>query len=205
MLCYYPGSGVTVTSGQALPIFSLGGSTSNGLGLSSTNGRNSEIGFPSSKFGPAIPPKRKKKILDIEFVDMSELLPDGWRQQEDETRRCCITEERTCDRHHTVGRVLCNIGGGIGREIPHESAQEDEIRRCCITEERTCDRHHTVGRVLVGVLAEKYPMKVPGLMSHMKCVLKASRSYQGEAWVSYDIAYRRQAAYRKSLDGFFTV
>ena len=54
--------------------------------FSSINDGNSEIGFLSSKFGLAIPPKLEKKILDIEFVDM---LPDGWRQQEDETGRCC--------------------------------------------------------------------------------------------------------------------
>ena len=165
MLCYYAGSGVTVTSGQTLPIFSLGGSTLNGLGFSLTKGGSSDIGFPSSNFGPAIPPKLKKKILDAEFVDMSELLPDGWRQQEDETGRCC--------------------------------RGKSSLKRGPVTDITLWAESYAT---LVGVLAEKYPTKVPGFMSHMKCVLKASRSYQGEAWVSYDMAYRRQAAYRKSLD-----
>ena len=42
-----------------------------------------------------LPQKLIKKILDLEFVDMSELLPDTWRLQEEEESKCCHQPRRT--------------------------------------------------------------------------------------------------------------
>ena len=43
----------------------------------------------------ALPPKLKKKILELEFVDMAELIPDTWRWQDDDDSKCCHKPHRT--------------------------------------------------------------------------------------------------------------
>ena len=45
-----------------------------------------------------VPPKLKKRILDLEYVDMAELVPDTWRLQEVDEGKCC---HKT---HHTPRR-----------------------------------------------------------------------------------------------------
>lgn len=53
---------------------------------------------------------------------------------------------------------------------------------------------------LVAVLSSHFPTKVPQLMPYQKTIIvKAHRTYAGQGWVTYDIAYRRRAA-MKSLD-----
>jgi hypothetical protein len=42
----------------------------------------------------SVPQKLIKKILDLEFVDMSELLPDTWRLQDEEESKCCHQPRR---------------------------------------------------------------------------------------------------------------
>ena len=42
----------------------------------------------------SLPPKLVKKILDLDFVDMAELIPDSWRFQEDEGSKCCNRSRR---------------------------------------------------------------------------------------------------------------
>lgn len=51
----------------------------------------------------SLPPKLVKKILDLEFVDMSELLPDSWRSQEEE-QKCC--HQRRVQRRGPVTDIL---------------------------------------------------------------------------------------------------
>ena len=48
--------------------------------------------------------------------------------------------------------------------------------------------------VYVGILAKQFPDSVPELMSYMITIIKASRNYEGLAWVNYDTLYRRRAA-----------
>ena len=43
----------------------------------------------------ALPPKLKKKILDLEFVDLAEPIADTWRWQEDNDTKCCHKPHRT--------------------------------------------------------------------------------------------------------------
>ena len=43
---------------------------------------------------PPIPPKLTKKILELEFIDMAELVPDAWRFQEEEAGKCCHGAKR---------------------------------------------------------------------------------------------------------------
>ena len=47
--------------------------------------------------------------------------------------------------------------------------------------------------VYVGMLAKQFPDVVPELMSYMVAIIKASKDYEGLAWVNYDTLYRRRA------------
>ena len=53
---------------------------------------------------------------------------------------------------------------------------------------------------LVAVLVTKHPTKAPQFMGYLRTIVRASRNFEGAAWASYDAAFRRQAANRKSLD-----
>ena len=111
-----------------------------------------------------LPPKLVKRILNLEFVDISELIPESWKL-EDEVSSCC--QHTRASRRGPVTDILLWI-------------------ECYST--------------LVSVLASRFPTKVPQLMSYQKTIVKAHRTYAGQGWVTYDIAYRRQAANTKSLD-----
>ncbi len=53
---------------------------------------------------------------------------------------------------------------------------------------------------LVAVLSVRHPDKTPHLMAYLRTITRASRNFEGVAWVSYDMAFRRQAATGRSLD-----
>ena len=48
--------------------------------------------------------------------------------------------------------------------------------------------------VLVSVVVPKNPECVPELMAYMINIIQASQEFEGSAWVTYDWAFRRQAA-----------
>ena len=53
---------------------------------------------------------------------------------------------------------------------------------------------------LAGVLTTVFPEKAPHLLAYLRIIARASRNYEDSAWVSYDAAFRRQAANLGSLD-----
>ena len=53
---------------------------------------------------------------------------------------------------------------------------------------------------LVAILAARYPEKTPHFMAYLRTITRASRNFEGEAWVWYDMEFRRQAANHRSLD-----
>ena len=53
--------------------------------------------------------------------------------------------------------------------------------------------------ILVGVLTTKYHMFAQDFTVYQCTIVHASRSYSGEGWVTYDMCYCRNAAFRKSL------
>ena len=55
----------------------------------------------SASLSTALPPKLVNKILDLEFIDMAELIPDAWCHQEDDV--CCHHSQQTLKR----GPVTC--------------------------------------------------------------------------------------------------
>ena len=113
-----------------------------------------------------LPPKLVKRILNLEFVDISELISESWKVEEEAASSSCCQHPRA-PRRGPVTDILLWI-------------------ECYST--------------LVSVLASRFPTKVPQLMSYQKTVVKAHRTYAGQGWVTYDIAYRRRAANTKSLE-----
>ena len=118
--------------------------------------------FPSG----SLPPKLTKKILDLEFVDMTELIPETWRLQEEEETKCCHQPRRT-PRRGPVTDIMLWV-------------------ECYAS--------------LVAVLTSRYPDKGPEFMSYLRTIVHAQRTFSGEGWVTYDLAYRRQAAILKTLN-----
>lgn len=125
-----------------------------------------DSGHSLASANSGLPPKLVKKILDLEYIDMSELVPDSWRFQdrELESSKCCMSKR---PKRGPVSDILL-------------------WSECYAT--------------LVSVLGERYPTKIVGFMSYFKTILRASRCFQGDAWVSYDMTFRRRAANLKSLD-----
>lgn len=113
----------------------------------------------------SLPPKLTKKILDLEFIDMLELIPDAWRFAEEEGSKCC----------HQA------------RRVPKRGPITD------ITLWIECYS------VLVAILTTKYPTFAPEFMAYQRTIVHAQRSFAGDGWSTYDMAYRRNAATHKSL------
>ena len=53
---------------------------------------------------------------------------------------------------------------------------------------------------MAAILASAFPSKAPHLFAYLRTITKASHTFESSAWASYDMAYRRQAANRGSLD-----
>jgi len=54
--------------------------------------------------------------------------------------------------------------------------------------------------LMAAVLTRRFPAKAPSLFAYMRRVVRASRTFDGQAWVTYDRLFRRQAAANRSLD-----
>jgi len=52
----------------------------------------------------ALPAKLIKKIVELEYIEMSELLPEAWRSGQDEDQRCC--HQRKGQRRGPVTDIL---------------------------------------------------------------------------------------------------
>ena len=52
---------------------------------------------------------------------------------------------------------------------------------------------------LVAVLATRYPQYIGSFMAYQRTIIRASRNYEGSAWVIYDRCFRRRAAATKNL------
>ena len=53
---------------------------------------------------------------------------------------------------------------------------------------------------MAAVLSRKYPSKSSELFAYQCRIFHAARMYEGQNWVTYDQVYRRQAAFRRSID-----
>lgn len=103
-----PMMGVTPTSLLPLPIFSMNGPRSSELMTAAplalpVTSLSAKGLFPPAAprafaHSDALPPRLKNKIWNLEFVDMSGLVPDTWCWQEEDETKCCHKP------HHTPRR-----------------------------------------------------------------------------------------------------
>ena len=65
--------------------------------------------LPTANSAHMLPPRLVKRILDLEYIDMAELVREAWRFQEEEQSGCCHHAKRRRrgrDRYTAVGRLL---------------------------------------------------------------------------------------------------
>ena len=53
---------------------------------------------------------------------------------------------------------------------------------------------------MASVVISRFPGKVQHMFQYLRTIVRASRNFEGTAWVSYDAAFRRQAAINGSFD-----
>ena len=158
---------------EGVPTFSMarvgsdGGSTttSEDMTLPSLAVAHPEIRTMST-LSLAVPQKLSRKILDREYVEMSELLPETWGLESEATSTCCHDSRRQT-RRGPVTDILLWVE--------------------CYSS-------------LVAVLAARFPQHIGDFMSYQRTIIKASKNFEGTAWVVYDRCYRRRAAATKSLE-----
>ena len=87
-------------------------------------------------------------------------------------------------------------------------AEDDTSTKCC-HQPRRASRRTLVTDILLWlecystlatVITTRYPDKCAELWAYQATIIKAHRDVEGDAWVTYDMCYRRQAANSKSLD-----
>ena len=102
---------------------------------------------------------------------MAELCPDSWRM-----------EEFLCLQLLAPGQCP----GSLPR--PRKKPVTDILTwiECC--------------SVMAAVVTSKYPEKAPQLFSYLRMIIRATQTFEGPAWVSYDSQFRRKAALLKSWD-----
>ena len=155
-----------------IPLFSLANPES---GIDGTDSGHPSLPIPVTTPQPAentsspslaLPPKLLRKILSLEFVEMSELLPELWGRDSEATPQCC----------HQV---------------------RPQLRRGPITNILLwLDCYST----LVAALATRFPQYVGDFMAYQRTIIRASKNFEGAAWVMYDRCFRRRAAATKSLN-----
>jgi len=94
----------TFTSSASIPIFTTTQSSSFPVTVSSVvSPVDPGLPTPLAASFQSLPPKLTKKILDLEFIEMAELLPESWRFQEEEGK-CC--HQRRGPRKGPVNDIL---------------------------------------------------------------------------------------------------
>ena len=92
--------------------------------------------------------------------------------------------------------------------VPDSWSSFDEETQCC-HHLRPSQRRRPVTNILlwvecyaamVAILASEYPHKTTDFMTYLRTIMKAPRSFIGDGWITYDMAYRRKAVATKSLD-----
>lgn len=130
-------------------------------------GNKSGLGSPGIYVGEGLPPvpaKLAKTIRRWEFTEMSELLPEYW---------------------------------GFVSGAKSEEDESLQARRIPAQKKRKVtdiDTWLQCFGTYIAVMAGGSPEAVPELIAYQLFILGASQDYEGLAWVTYDAAFRRQAA-----------
>ena len=111
-----------------------------------------------------------RRILELDFVEMADLLPDAWLQDESQP---IVTVD---------GQVLS------ARRQPRRAPVQD-VSLWIEAYSR-----------MAAVLVTRFPDKGPELWAYQASIVRAARNFEGSAWVAYDRQYRREALARRSLN-----
>ena len=125
---------------------------------------NTSSQLPNTLDSVPIPAKLRKRILDLEFVEMHELLPEAWGIEA--TQSCCP---------------------GSRRQTRRAPVQDILLWTECFSS-------------LVAILGSAHPHHIADFMAYQRSIVRASRIFEGNAWVVYDRCYRRRAALTKDLN-----
>ena len=120
-----------------------------------------KVGFDPTA---ALPPKLVKRIRNLEFIEMAELLLEAWPDE--------------------------NLSADPGQ--PHRRA-----RRAPVTD--ILPWLECFGR-LASVLCTEFPDKAAEFWAYQTSIIKATRNFEGTAWVAYDCQYRREALAKRDLN-----
>ena len=115
---------------------------------------------------PAIPKKLHTRMLNWEFVDLTELRPVGTLEK--------LNPEP--DPHRYI--IMPGLEVARASKKPIEDIQT--WIQCFL--------------IYVAVMATKYPSVIPGMVAYMLVIIKAQQEYEEPAWRLYDEAFREKAA-----------
>ena len=117
-----------------------------------------------------LPQRLLNKIINLEFVEIQELLPEAWLSDGDSDShfKCCggASASGAKKRHPPVTNIFTWLQGFTS---------------------------------LVSALSTRFPSMVPELLAYQSTIIKCYRDYDGLGWAQYDRTFRRQAAVTKSL------
>ena len=121
---------------------------------------------------PAVPQKVAKKLLGGEYVDMAEMRPDAWRMEE-------LMYAGQSDT------PSCPAGSrGVNRKRP-------------VTDIVTWMECFSV---MAAIITAKAPERAPHLFAYQRLIVRASQSFEGPAWVSYDAQFWHKASLTRSWE-----
>ena len=113
-----------------------------------------------------VPDKVRFKILNLEYVAMSDLLPESWHCEEIASSCCHSQPQARSSRKGAISRIA--------------------LWTECFSS-------------MVAIMTTRYPQYVPEFTVYQRTIVRAARNFEGLAWVSYDICYRRKAARCRDL------
>lgn len=158
---------------QTLPLFSPSTNASNLASLAAAVGLEPSIPTTGdASYNPAVdlPSRLVRRIVDFEFIEMSDLLPDSWLQEENQL---VITLD---------GQLLTSW------HLPRRAPVQD---MSLWIEYYSC---------MAAVLVSRFPDKGPELWTYQASIVWAARNFEGSTRVPYNRQYRWEALARKSLN-----
>lgn len=111
-----------------------------------------------------------RRILDFEFVEMCDLLPDSWQEEYQQVL--------------VLDGSLQSLSRRMSRKAP---VQDIGLWVECFSR-------------MAAVYASRYPDKAPDMFAYQSTIVRAARNLEMSAWVAYDRQYRREALANRDLN-----
>ena len=111
-----------------------------------------------------IPANLARKIWNLEYVELSQLLPEAWLFEDQPRNHCCEKKQTRKAEIKSIFVWLQAYG------------------------------------TLVSVLCHRFPGKIAQLMAYQATIVRCYSDFEGDGWMAYDRAFRRQMAAVRSLD-----